>query len=59
MEENKGNTYQKKKMHHPQFESILITATVEAMEEREVAVIDQPGTFVHAKNEREVLVKME
>ena len=36
-------------------ESILITATVEAMEEREVAVIDLPGAFLHAENEREYL----
>ena len=40
-------------------ESILITATVEAVDKRKVAVIDLPGALVHTKNDREVLMKME
>ena len=40
-------------------ESILITATVEVMEEREVTVMDLPGAFLRVENEREVLMKME
>ena len=40
-------------------ESILITAFVETTKEREVAVIDLQGAFLHAKYERKVLMKME
>ena len=38
---------------------ILITAVIEAREECEIAVMDLPGALLHAKNEREVTMKME
>ena len=40
-------------------ESILITAKIDAMEEHEVAIMDLPHAFLHAKNEIEVIMKME
>ena len=39
-------------------ESVFITATIDAREEREVVTIDIPGAFLHATNEDYVIMRM-
>ena len=39
-------------------ESIFITAVLEAKEERDAAVVDPPGAFLHTDNENDVMMTM-
>ena len=40
------------------FESIFITAALEAKEGRDVAIVDLPGAFLHANNDNDVIMTM-
>ena len=40
-------------------ENIFFMATIDAVKKRKVAVMELPRAFLHAKNEREVITKME
>jgi hypothetical protein len=39
-------------------ESVFLTSTIDAKENREVVTIDIPGAFLHADNEEYVIMKM-
>ena len=39
-------------------EVIFITSIIDAKENREVAVVDLPGEFLHAKNKQDVIIFM-
>jgi hypothetical protein len=39
-------------------ESVFVTSTIDAIENREVVTINIPGAFLHAKNEDYVVMQM-
>ncbi len=56
---HRESTLQKKKQPHTvALESVFLTLTIDAKENREVVTIDIPGAFLHVDNEDYMIMKM-